>query len=209
LAKLFEKQEFPELSTTYKAALLPVAVAISIVIPIIVRDVLRIPLFLDTTGIVLVSMIAGPLWAGATAVLQVFVRVLMSGPLAVTGLLTMGVGALFFGTMVKYGMTKSWKKIAILMVAFAFVLSLCSATTRTLVYGGFTGDPADILIAAMVKLTGTIWTSVFTVDFLRSIVDKCIVTAMVISILRGLPPRFRKLTPIAKKEEKAPSKTEA
>jgi hypothetical protein len=44
---------------------------------------------------------------------------------------------------------------------------------------------------------------VFTVDFFRSIADKCIVTAMVISILRGLPPRFRKLTPIAAKAAQA------
>jgi predicted membrane protein len=198
--KIFEKQEFPELSTAYKAALLPVAVALSVVIPMIVVTTLRIPLFLDMTGIVLVSMIAGPVWAFGTACLQVFVRVLLNGPIAATGILTSGVGALFFGTMVKYGMAKSWKRIAVLMVAFAFILSVCSATTRTFVYGGFTGDPADILIAGMVKVTGTIWTSVLTVDFLRSIVDKCVVTAMVVSILRGLPPRFRKLTPIAAKE---------
>jgi len=205
--KLFEKQEFPELTRIYKLALLPVAVALSFVIPLIVRDTLRIPLFLDTTGTVLVAMIAGPWWAVAEGLLLVTVRAILRGPLQFTGILTFGVGGIFFGYAVKYGWTKTWPRIAVLMVAFAFILSICSATTATFVYGGFTGDPWDIFIAAGTKLIGSIWFSLLAIQFVISIIDKSVVTVLVIAILSRLPPRFRKLSPITSKS--TPSETKS
>ena len=201
--KIFEKQEFPDISKYQKYGLVIGSAVLSFVFPLFFRTVLKLPVFLDQIGNVLISVTAGPAYALMTAVLLVVLRVVILSPLQATSILTFVMGALVFSYMAKYGWTKTWPKLVVTMVLYIFVLSIGSATTTVLTFGGYTGDSWDIAVAAMVKMTGSIWSSVFVVNFFTSMYDKIIVVVIVLAILRGLPPMFRKLTPIAVKPKQA------
>ena len=199
--KIFEKQEFPDISKYHKIGLTIGSAVLSFVFPLFFRNTLHLPVFLDQIGNVLISVTAGPYWALLTAVLLVVMRVIIISPLQVTSILTFAMGAIVFSYMAKYGWTKTWPRLVVTMLLYIFVLSVGSATTTTLTYGGYTGDSWDIAVAAMAKMTNNIWSSVFVVNFFTSMYDKVIVVLIVLAILRSLPPMYRKLTPIAAKSK--------
>jgi energy-coupling factor transport system substrate-specific component len=193
-----EKVNFPKLSETYIISLVAVGVALNVVLSA-VRIMLQLPLFLDQGGMMLVSMLAGPWWGIVTAILSNVVRGLLINPQSLIPVtwLTPITTALVWGFGTKYSMTRSWPKYAILLVVLAFCLSAVTSTWVVYLFGGVTGGGgADLLFAILYKAWGERLPARFWAEFPTSIVDKVILSIIVLSIVRAIPnPEVQKLTP--------------
>ena len=94
--------EFPKLKPANLAALLPTCVALNYAGGMI-RQMLNVPLFLDTGGTLLATFIAGP-WVGLLcAALNAVVMAITLGPLQLLTVIPTGIIALIVGFSAKKG----------------------------------------------------------------------------------------------------------
>src|SRR5688572_14771478 len=138
--------------------MIPVAIAINIAIGMLVST-LRLPLYLDSIGTVMVGVLAGP-WAGAlTGLLSNLIWALLPGPTqgwiawfapvaAVIGLL-----AGFFAQSGWF--SRAWKVIIAGLVT-GLVAAVLSAPISAFVFGGVTGTGQDVLVAAFRQMGASV-----------------------------------------------------
>lgn len=193
------RQKFPELKATYLAALIPTGVAINFA-GVVIRQTFGVPFFLDTGGTILVGLIAGP-WPAVTAgIITCLVRGILFNPIQAIPFVAIAAG-LIVGYMARYGFSRTWFGIVLMILALAVGLSIVSAFQYTAISGGFTGSAVDVLTAVIMKATGKIYTAVFTAHFFTSAADKAILFILNLAILRALPPQYRRLTPMYARAE--------
>ena len=97
----------PTLKPAYIAALLPTGVAINYAGSLL-RNMLGVPLFLDSGGTLLVTFIAGP-WMGVVcAILQACMVALTLGPIHIVEFLPPSIIAIIVGYAARYGITQTW-----------------------------------------------------------------------------------------------------
>ncbi|MDP4109431.1 MAG: hypothetical protein Q8878_05305 [Bacillota bacterium] len=190
-----EKVQFQKIRPTYLAALIPTAVAINFA-GVAIRQYLGVPLFLDSGGTFLATFIGGP-WIGfLVAVLQAVATALLINPTLILTFLATGVYAIMIGYAAKYSITRSWLGLILTLIVTIPIASVVSSYVYTYAFGGFTGTSYDILAAVLVKASGELFTGIFLKDLITGFLDKIVIVAIVMAILRVLPAQFRYLTPL-------------
>jgi energy-coupling factor transport system substrate-specific component len=180
------KQDF----TTITLVLIPVAIAINIAIGQIIYSV-KVPLYLDSIGTVLVGVLAGP-WAGAlTGLLTNLVWGLTGlnltyAPYAAVAAV-IGMLAGLFG---ESGWLRKWWKVVLAGIITGLVASAISAPITTYVFGGVTGSGTDVLQAMFRNAGLAILPASFAQGVSSDPLDKAITYLVVWLIVRGLPARF-------------------
>lgn len=185
--------------------LIPVAIAINIV-GFQLCQLLRLPIFLDSIGTILVGAIAGP-WVGAvTGLLTNMINGIFNPvyfPYALTSIMV-GIVA---GLLAKRGMfTKIWKVI-IAGLVLTLVATISSGLITAIVFGGATGSTGSIITATLMAAGNNIFSSVFSVQFFQEIADKLVSVFVVYIAIKGLPSRYLskvKFGPMYINEKKAP-----
>jgi energy-coupling factor transport system substrate-specific component len=180
------KQDFN--TTTW--VMIPVAIALNIAVGSLVTY-LKLPLYLDSIGTVLVGVLAGP-WAGAlTGLLSNLIWALFPGmgwiawfaPVAAV----IGLMAGFWGQ--SGWMSRAWKAIIAGLVT-GFVAAVISAPISAYVFGGVTGTGQDFLVAAFRQMGAGILAATFGQSAVADPLDKTISFLVVLLIVRDLPRRF-------------------
>ncbi len=170
--------------------LIPVAIAINIAIGQIVAT-LKLPVYLDSIGTVLVGAICGP-WAGAlTGALANFVAGIFFGPgdwwpwipVAAAIGLTAGICA-------NLGFFKTWWKVAITGFLIALVAAVVSSIIQVVVYGGITTSGSSLITAYLLQTGQTLYASVISTNFLVEPVDKISTSLLAFAIIQGLSRRY-------------------
>lgn len=195
--KLFEikKVPFVELKPMHLAALIPMAVALNFVGSAIART-LKLPIYLDQTGNILVALVGG-FWPGiVTGILTSVVNGLLLSPTSLPFVIGNVGGVIILATCARWGITRTWPGFIITLFLDIIWLSLASSTIATYMFGGLTGSGVDIATAAMLKTFNSVITGTFFAHLGMSIVDKTILFFVVLAILRALPPHWRETTPI-------------
>ena len=148
--------EFPKLKPAYLAALLPTCVALNYAGGMI-REMLKVPLFLDTGGTLLACFIAGP-WVGLLcAALNAVVMAITLGPLNLLTVIPTGIIALIVGFAAKKGITKTWPGLILTLIAEQPFACAASAYVYTYVIDsqeGFYGYTDDEVTNNFVILEG-------------------------------------------------------
>src|SRR5512147_963797 len=169
--------------------LIPVAIAINVVIGEIVV-LLKLPIYLDSIGTVLVAVICGP-WAGAlTGALSNTIWGLLIDPNA----LPWWPVAFFIGFVAGWcavgGLFKSWWKVVIT----GFLVALTAATVSTPIgvylYGGITASGSSFITAYLLQTGQGVLQAVFSTNFLVEPVDKITTAMLAFAIVQGLSKRF-------------------
>src|SRR3990170_6906695 len=133
-----------DLSTSV-LALMPVAIAINIAVGALVVT-LKLPIYLDSIGTVLVGVLAGP-WAGALTGLLANLIWGLSGlnvayaPFAAVAAV-IGLMAGLFG---EGGWLRRWWKVILAGLLTGLVAAAISAPISAYVFGGVTGSGQDVL----------------------------------------------------------------
>lgn len=176
--------------TTTTLVLIPVAIGINIAVGQLIYT-LKIPLYLDAIGTILVGVLAGP-WAGAlTGLLSNLIWGLTVlnptyAPFASVG----AVIVLLAGLVSEAGWFRAWWKALIAGVLTGLVAAVLSAPIAAYVFGGVTGSGTDAVTAFFRGIGLGILPSSFAQGVSSDPLDKAISFLVVWLIVRALPMRF-------------------
>ncbi|MBN1314375.1 MAG: ECF transporter S component [Anaerolineales bacterium] len=169
--------------------LIPVAIAINVVIGQIVA-LLKLPVYLDSIGTVLVAAICGP-WAGAlTGTLSNVIWGLAIDPNAFPWFPV----ALFIGFVAGWcavgGLFKNWWKVAITGILVAITAAVASTPIAVYLYGGITASGSSFITAYLLETGKGIFQAVFSTNFLVEPIDKIATCLLAYAIIKGLSGRY-------------------
>jgi len=176
--------------TTVTWVMIPVAIAINIAVGQLIYT-LKVPLYLDSIGTVLVGVLAGP-WAGALTGLLANLIWGLTG-LNVTYAPFAAVAAvigLLAGLFSEAGWLKTWWKVIIAGVITGLIAAAISAPISAYVFGGVTGAGTDVVVAMFRGMGAGILPATFAQGVSSDPLDKAVTYLIVWLILRALPERF-------------------
>ena len=177
--------------STLSIVLIPVAIAINIAVGQLVVT-LKLPLYLDSIGTVLVGVLVGP-WAGALTGFLANVVWTLTGlfPQAIAwGGVAAIIGALA-GVFARAGWMKSWSRAALAGLITGIIAAILSAPISAYVFGGVTGTGTDALVA-MFRAAGL---DALGANLGQGVVSdpiyKLVTFVVVWAVMLGLPSRFK------------------
>lgn len=169
--------------------LIPIAIAINIAIGQIV-GLLKLPVFLDSIGTVLVAALCGP-WAGAlTGTLSNLIWGVAMDPNALPWWPVAFMIGYMAGRMAEWGFFKNWWKIVITGFVIAITAAIVSTPIAVYLYGGITSSGSSFITAYLMQTGTDMIAAVFSTNFLVEPVDKIITAMLAFSIILGLPKRI-------------------
>jgi energy-coupling factor transport system substrate-specific component len=169
--------------------LIPVAIAINVAIGQLVL-VLKLPVYLDSIGTVLVGALCGP-WAGAlTGFLSNIIWGLAIDPNALPWFPVAAVIGLTAGLCANAGLFKSWWKTVISGFIIAIAAAVISAPISVAVYGGITASGSSFITAYLLQTGTSLITAVFSTNFLVEPIDKISTSLLAFAIIEGLSARY-------------------
>jgi energy-coupling factor transport system substrate-specific component len=183
------KEQLKKDFSTLTLALMAVAIVLNIVLGQVVA-LLKLPIFLDSIGTVLVALVAGPWAAGLTGLLSNLIWGLISDPTAAAFApvaLVIGIAA---GLCAKYGLFKKWWQVIISGVIITVALSIIAIPIRAYMFGGLTGSGADFVVALLLATGHDLFSSVFIGVITDNLLDKIVTALIAWGIVKGLPRRF-------------------
>jgi energy-coupling factor transport system substrate-specific component len=169
--------------------LIPVAIAINVAIGQIVVA-LKLPVYLDSIGTVLVGAICGPYAGALTGALSNTIWGFAIDPNA----LPWWPVALFIGYMAGrmaiWGFFKSWWKVVVTGFVIAITAAVISTPIAVYLYGGITASGSSFITAYLLQTGQGVFQAVFSTSFLVEPVDKITTSMLAFAIVQGLSKRF-------------------
>lgn len=168
-------------------SMIPVALVLNIVVGQIIGSV-GIPLYLDSTGTVLVAALAGP-WAGiATGVLSSLVWSAFNPSVLPFAATSAAVGGLA-GVAIKYGVLKNIATVLLSGAVIGIVVGMLAAPVAAFVYGGTAGVGTGAVVSLLREMGHSLLQSVTLQSFISDPLDKALVMLLVWLVLKSLPKR--------------------
>ena len=164
--------------STKSLVLIPIAVGINLIGGTLC-SALKLPLFLDVIGTIVVACLSGPWVAALTNPVYL--------PYAAVSVLC----GLVVGYMVKAGLfRKKWGVVVIWLVC-TLVNAISASLITAFVYGGATGvNGTSVLTATLVVAMKDILASVISSSLIENLIDKGITVAIAWVIVQKIPRRF-------------------
>ena len=168
-------------------SMIPVALVLNIVVGQIIGSV-GIPLYLDSTGTVLVAALAGP-WAGiATGVLSSLVWSAFNPSVLPFAAMSAAVGGLA-GVAIKHGALKNIATVLLSGAVIGIVVGMLAAPVAAFVYGGTAGVGTGAVVSLLREMGHSLLQSVTLQSFISDPLDKALVMLLVWLVLKSLPKR--------------------
>lgn len=175
--------------TTMTWVLIPVAIAINVVMGEIVVQ-LKLPVYLDSIGTVLVGALCGP-WAGAlTGMLSNMIWGLAIDPNAFPWFPVAFFIGLVSGFCAQSGLFKSWWKVIVTGFVVALTAAIVSTPISVYLYGGITASGSSFITAYLLQTGQGMLSAVLSTGFLVEPVDKITTSMLAFAIVQGLSTRF-------------------
>ncbi len=169
--------------------LIPVAIAINVVIGQIV-SLLKLPVYLDSIGTVLVAVVCGP-WAGAlTGTLSNIIWGLAIDPNALPWWPVALLIGFVAGWCARGGLFRNTWKVLITGFLVAVAAAASSAVVNVLVYGGISASGSSLITAYLLQSGRDMISAVLSTNFLVEPVDKISTALLAFAIIRGLSVRY-------------------
>lgn len=179
------KKDFSTLTLT----LMAVAIVLNIVLGQVV-SLLKLPIFLDSIGTVLVALLAGPWAGGLTGLLTNLIWGLISDPVAAAFAPVALIIGVVAGLCAKYGLFKRWWQVVISGVIITVALSVIAIPIRVYMFGGVTGSGADFIVAYLLATGRDLFSAVIITVISDNLIDKVVTALLAWGIVKGLPKRF-------------------
>ena len=192
--------------TTPTIVLMAVAIAINIAVGNTVQNVIRLPLYLDSIGTVLVGVLAGPLAGLATGALANIIWGLTIGPNTITPFAitaaVIGLLAGWFGARGWFAPREgaiAWLRVAVAGLITGFVAAIVSAPIAYFVFGGVTGGGTDALVAFFRGVFNNIFAATLAQGVVSDPLDKTITYLVCFAILLAVPATVKTTFPQGEK----------
>lgn len=168
--------------------LIPVGVAISVV-GYQMSTILKLPIFIDQIGTLMISMIAGP-WVGMTAgLLGNFVNGMVS-PIAFGYIIVSMLIGLVSGYLSKWKWYTNIIGVLIGCAILNIVSAVSAAVVTVFVFGGVTGAGTDLLTAIFLASGQALWESVLSTNMISGTINTIVNFIAAWIIVKRIPDRF-------------------
>ena len=168
--------------------LIPVAIAINIVMGQIVV-LLKLPVYLDSIGTVLVGVICGPFAGALTGALSNTIWGLFNPDSLPWWPVAFFIG-LVAGLCANAGLFKSWWKVILTGFLIALTAAIASTPISVYLYGGITASGSSFITAYLLQTGQGVLSAVLSTGFLVEPVDKISTAMLAFAIIQGLSRRF-------------------
>ncbi len=176
--------------STKVVVLIPIAVGIN-VIGGMLSSVLKLPLFLDTIGTIVIACLASPWVAALCGLLTSVFLALVANPVYLPYAAVSVLCGLTVGYLVRAGLFKKIWGVGLIWIVLTLVNAFSAGVVTYFVFGGATGvNATSFLTASLVAATREIFFSVMTSALLENFIDKGISLAIAYIIIRKIPRRF-------------------
>lgn len=176
--------------STKSLVLIPIAVGINLIGGTLCST-LKLPLFLDMIGTIVIACLSGPWVAALTGLLTNIFLALVANPVNLPYAVVSVLCGLVVGYMVKAGLFKKWWGAVLVWLAVTLVNAVSASLITVFVFGGATGiNGTSVLTATLVVAMKNILASVFSSSILENLLDKGIAVLIAYLIVKKVPKRF-------------------
>jgi energy-coupling factor transport system substrate-specific component len=168
--------------------LIPVCVALNI-IGFQIAGLLRLPIYLDVIGTILIGMLAGPWVAIVAGLVTNLINGVFNPVYFPYAIVSMAIGAAA-GILSKYGYFQKVWKVIVSGIVITLLATIISAPITVLLFGGVTGNPSAIITAAFLASGQEIWSAVFSAQILTEIADKVLSAFICYFIVKSISDRY-------------------
>lgn len=181
--------------TTRALVLIPVAIGLNVIGGTLTR-VLKIPLFLDVIGTILLAIIAGPWVALVAGVSTNLILGITTSPSTAFFAVVQAAIALVVGWMAVRGWFREisdavdYGRLFIAGVILALVSTFTATPIQVIVLGGFSGAGQDAAVGALMATGSSILEAVFATQFTIDIIDKLLSLGIAYMVARQIPDRY-------------------
>jgi len=166
-------------------ALLAIGVGLNVLGGLLV-DVLKLPIYVDTAGTMLVAVVAGPWWGALTGLLSNALLALWIPNDLWFGLANAAVG-ITVGYIVRARGFKDYLTPLLAGIAAGATAALVGAFVGTWVFGTTQGATLEVVSSGLAEVGGTVLTMSFAALLLTNIIDKLIAIYLVFYLTRAVP----------------------
>ncbi len=167
--------------------LFPIAIAINFVGGQIVA-ILKLPMFLDCIGTVLVGALTGPIGGLVVGVVTNLILAITQPPFLPYAIVSAAIGVVA-GICAKKGMFKTAKQTFIVGLIIWAVATITSVPITAYLFGGATGSGSSVITGILVGTGQGLMQAVFTTSILTETADKFITVYIVYFIIKSIPVR--------------------
>ena len=177
-------------SKNLKIAIIGIGIALNVIGAFIAFN-LRLPIYLDSIGTIMVSFLLGPLYGIITGILGSF-----------TSGITFDIYSFYFapiqiftgffsGFFFQKGFMKG-KKIIFSTLVIGIVVSFFSAIITAYIFGGFTSSASTYIVVILKNSGVSPVISAFIVQFITDYLDKLITCLIIIKLVNKIPFSIKK-----------------
>ena len=183
-------QKLKDQFSTKSLVLIPIAVGINLIGGTLC-SMLKLPLFLDTIGTLVVACLAGPWVAALTGLLTNLFLAIVANPVNFPYAIVSVLVGLTAGYMARAGFFNKKSGIVAVWLAVTLVNAVSAALITSFVFGGATGiNGTSVITAAFVVALQDVLLSVFSSAILENLLDKGISVLIAYTIWRKIPRRL-------------------
>lgn len=175
--------------STIAWVLIPIGVVINQVGNVVVFS-LKLPIFLDTIGTIIVALLAGPWVAAITGLLTNVVSTLIIDPTALPyGLVNAFVG-IVAGYLAMWGLFRNIWKAVVSGLILTVATTLSATPIDVFFFGGATGSGADFIRAGLLATGQNFIAAMVGASIITGTIDKVVSAVVAFLVVRNLPQRF-------------------
>lgn len=179
--------------STAAIALIPAAIGINYLGKLF-AGFLRLPLWLDSIGTVLSSIIAGPIIGALSGIINNIIFGLTADPISTVYAVTSGAIGLVTGIMAYKGWVSSVKTATVTGLVVGFIAAIISTPLNMIFWGGTTGNIwGDTFFAYLLSNNVPMWLASFGNSIVVDVPDKLATVIISYFIYKALPNNFRNM----------------
>lgn len=176
--------------STKSLVLIPIAVGINLIGGTLC-SALKLPLFLDMIGTIVIACLSGPWGAALCGLLTNLFLALVANPVYLPYALVSVLCGLVTGYMVKAGLFKKIWGVILTWLVCTLVNVISASCITIFVFGGATGvTGTSVLTATLLAATKNIITSVLSSSMIENLLDKAIAFGIAYILVKKIPRRF-------------------
>lgn len=170
-------------------AMIPVGIVINLSIGTLV-SILKLPLFIDATGTILVTLLLGIRAGVVTGVLSFLIGGLLVNPVMPWFCGTQAAIAVYVGLVARCGLFRSFWRVIVCGIGLGIVAATVSAPVIAKLFGGITGSGSGLITAFFLATGKSIIKSVFLTGISCEPVDKTVQCLLAFWLIRSLPKKL-------------------
>jgi len=170
-----------------------VLMAMAIVVNVVVGQIanwVKIPLYLDSIGTILVGVMAGPLAGALTGAVGNILWGLLTNPSAAAFFPVAAVIGALAGYCARAGWFRSIPMTVVSGLVIGVISTIVAVPIIVYMFGGVTGAGTDFATAYLLAVGTQLIQSVAVTNLASNLIDKVLTAVLVWLVVRRLPMRF-------------------